>query len=181
MRPRDIISFFNFIIQRADREKVFTAKMIKDAETEYSESRYNALSDEWFSDYPNFVEATKLLRHRKPKFIITEIKQEDIDNFALDLQMEELKQNYNLGKIFKLTRDYINQKIDHNELREHLTRIFFELGIIGISTGSGEKAIFSFDEHRDVRNPIVNRQTVIHVHKAFWCALEIDLKPNNET
>lgn len=60
MRPRDAIQFLNSIIRRSDDKSQFTAQIIRDAEAEYSESRFNAIPDEWFTDYPNFEKASGL-------------------------------------------------------------------------------------------------------------------------
>ena len=173
MRPRDMISFFNMIIRRADRKMVFTAHMIRDAESEYSESRFNALADEWFSDFPNFIKATRLLRHRKPIFNITDLTQSECDDFCLELQTEDLKQSYKLGALYLLSKKYVDENMEFQKVRSELVNIFFEMGIVGLRFGKGESTVFYMDEYRDVRSSKIDNDTKIAIHKAFWRALGV--------
>src|SRR5208282_6935495 len=68
MRPRDLILFFNFCIQRAADRPVITAQIMHDAEGEYSRARLRSLADEWVGDYPNLADFSMLFREQKEQF-----------------------------------------------------------------------------------------------------------------
>ena len=52
-RPRDIIMFFNSCIQKAIGSPTISLSMLREAESEYSSARLQALYDEWRTDYPD--------------------------------------------------------------------------------------------------------------------------------
>lgn len=64
MRPRDLIEFFNSIIEPAAGKPTITKEMIRDGEGVYSKNRLRSLQDEWISDYPSLVDCAVLLKQR---------------------------------------------------------------------------------------------------------------------
>ncbi len=170
MRPRDAISFFNALIRRSDNRTMFTAQNIREAESEYSDSRFIALADEWYADYPSFTKAAQMLHDRKFVFRIKDITKNDCDDFCLEV-LDSDSDMYKLGKIFDLANKYCESKITYELYRSEYVRIFFEMGLIGLRLHSGEAVVYYLDEFRDIRNPIIDEQTRIYIHKAFWRAL----------
>ena len=174
-RPRDIISFFNDIIMEADGTSRITSQNIKDAEFKYSESRLDALSYEWFTDFPFFLQAVELLRGKRSTFSIFEISRDKCDEFCLSLLIENVKADYKIGKIYKIAKEYCEQKIDYDTFIFEYLRIMYEIGMIGLKLHKSAKVIYAFEYDRNIRKAEFSKETRILIHKAFWRAL--DIKP----
>ena len=84
MRPRDLILFFNFCIQRAADRPVITAQIMHDAEGEYSRARLRSLADEWVGDYPNLADFSMLFREQKEQFKLGELDNDQCQEFCLE-------------------------------------------------------------------------------------------------
>ena len=93
MRPRDVIIFLNFCIEKAVTKPKINLQILREAEGIYSRNRLRSLADEWISDYPNLLYFTRILKSRRAAFPAAEIGQEIIENvcfkFCIDHQDSE--------------------------------------------------------------------------------------------
>jgi len=170
LRPRDAIAFLNFMIKRADKKSQFTATIIKDAEEEYSTSRINALVFEWFSEYPNIYNASKILRGKPSQFNLEEITENDL--IQLYLRYEDFAKQPHC-QIFKLVQKLGDNEINYDDFRVKLIRIFYLVGLIGIKSNSWNTFVFSIDSERAIQKPEINQKVRFLIHKAFWRNLGI--------
>src|ERR1017187_4342223 len=85
MRPRDIIMFFNACIKQATNNPQISTHMLKEAEGEYSRQRLRSLADEWYTDYPQLMATTELLKGRRSHFALSEVALEDCLDLAVKL------------------------------------------------------------------------------------------------
>lgn len=173
MRPRDLISYINILIKRADSKTLFSAQMIRDSEGEYSLSRLNALSDEWYTDAPNFINSIKLIRKKPDYFDPQEISDSECEEFCLNLLITEAPNNFKIGRIYKISQQCVEGKISIEDFRNQYLIILYEIGLIGMRLHKNEKTVFFIDEHRDIKSIEIEKFTRIQVHKAFWRALNI--------
>jgi hypothetical protein len=68
MRPRDLIEFFNSVIELAVAKPTITKDMILQGEGVYSKNRMRSLQDESINDYPALIECSKLLKQQTRVF-----------------------------------------------------------------------------------------------------------------
>ena len=173
MRPRDLISYINIMIKRADKKSLFSAQIIRDSEGEYSLSRLNALSDEWFTDSPNFIKSIEMLRKKNYCFDPAEISANECADFCLNLIVDEVPNNFKIGRIYKIANQCVEESISTEEFRNQYLIILYEIGLIGLRLHKSEKTMFFIDEHRDIKSIEIEEHTRVQVHKAFWRALNI--------
>jgi hypothetical protein len=65
MRPRDIINFVNFCLERAEGSVSVNQSTLLSAERVYSENRLQALIDEWKAVYPGIEAIFEIIKQKK--------------------------------------------------------------------------------------------------------------------
>ena len=83
-QPRDRIHFFNKGIEQAQGEAEIKARLVKQAEGEYSRDRLRYLADEWHADYQNLINFVMILKKKSPHFRIGDLSDRECEDFCLD-------------------------------------------------------------------------------------------------
>lgn len=173
-RPRDVIVFINCILHRCDGRSQISAQIIREAEIEYSESRFTALADEWFTDFPYLTILSKILFGKKDHFLLNDIDKNEFDNYCLSVLTDQKNMAYEIGKIYNLTDEYINSSLKkYDYYRNEIILIFFKIGLIGLRLYKSQSTKYFIDERSDLRANDFNGDTKIFIHKAFWRYLNI--------
>ncbi len=138
-RPRDIILYLNTIINNNKKEKNITFRMVKDAETEYSNKFWNEIKNElsFYHSEEYVEEILKLLSSiGKPSFLYNELE-----------------------LYFKNHRGYYSKILDIHELVDEL----YKFGIIGnLTMKNGKKKVFFYYRKDGKRHFDIDEGISIH-------------------
>lgn len=158
LRPRDVISFINCIINiiAKRKEKKITLSIIKDAEEEYSKDRFDGLMNEWMNIYPNLkLVSDILLKGVKEYFTINDLLDKG------EIVIMEILTN---GKI---QSDEISEIVSRNQndvekALKKLLNILYKVGLVGFKNPNS-KINYSYI----IRGITIENNSQIYVHKMF--------------
>lgn len=169
-RPRDLISFFNICISTAQDLSKLGSRQLKDAEAEYSKFRLRALGDEWSADYPSLLDFVKILQRRPSSFKISAIKDKDIEEFCLDISVQ------NLGG-----RDVLQQQamqvaeglINGEAFKIFLMKVFYRIGLVGLKLQPYQAATWEGEGGTGISSLDVSSDSSVVIHPTYYRALGI--------
>lgn len=172
-RPRDVISFINECFERAQGDKEVTARVVKEAESEYSRIRMQALIQEWQSAFPSLSIAFRLLSNRRGRFASTEIAaKEFLDDFVLEVDQSPAWKN---DPIKEMVVRYMQDGSEDNMLgvARILISELYRIGAIGLKTSAGERYIYSYQDVPVISPDAIDLETKIHIHPMLHRALNV--------
>jgi hypothetical protein len=170
MRPRDIIMFFNACIKQATDTPQISTQMVKEAEGEYSRQRLRSLADEWYTDYPQLMGSTELLKGRRSHFTLSEVALED----CLDLAVKLLADPSITGEQAEILRRVESDPTCVGEYRRWLFAMFYRVGLVGLKLASFETTVWSYSKRRSVSATEITDGTRINIHPCFWRTLGVN-------
>lgn len=165
MRPRDAILFFNECIEAAVGRATFTQDTVQQAEVVYSESRLQALEEEWIADYPHLFDLAMFLKRQPSQFRLAKF----CDNLE-DNTLNFLTTHAPDTQLYALLMTGVDSG-DVEALAREILRIFFRVGIVGIKEPS-TNFLWSYLGNKLMPNAL-SEQAIIKVHPAFWQVLGI--------
>lgn len=170
-RPRDIIAFFNACIKQAvDRPRI-TQQMVYAAEGEYSKTRFRALGDEWYADYPHLLDFAKILKGRQRQFCLKEL---DVDQFFLEtLTGERVRPAPTEGPLYELGRGLIEEETDACTVRQQLAYVFYKVGLVGLKPEGHRPVCWSYTTVSAVSEGEIHDDARVHIHPGFYRVLGI--------
>jgi hypothetical protein len=175
LRPRDIISYFNKIIESASQHSHLNMHLIKHAEIKYSIERLQALEDEWSENYGEISKIVKFLRGIFNGFKIYNIKE---DSFAEVLIETEYVNSFK-GELYDACIKWKNSKGDIVNFRIFLSEvlyILYRIGIVGIKRSADLPIEFYYDEQHPTTKSDFTNDIKIYVHKSLYSVLKINVK-----
>jgi hypothetical protein len=170
MRPRDLISFFNYCVAQADKHPRITAEMIKGAEGEYSRSRLRSLADEWAADLPNLLVFTEIVKNRPSHFRLSDISNEACMDFCLNAIISGFDKQDELSVA---AAQVVDTDLGPREFRRSLAHVFYKVGLFGLKVSSHEKTMWSTDGRRAISSAEIADDTGVDVHAFAWRTLGI--------
>lgn len=181
LRPRDVISFFNRIIQAATDKTSISKSIIYDAERYYSMERLNAIEDEWSENYGRFLPIIDFLKYKHDGFSFENIKPEPF----FDCIMDESVLTGFKGDLFsacKLWKDKsFNQGVEYSTFLKSILSILYRIGIIGVKLNPSQQKEFFYDNLSSISEDSFHKGVKIYIHKAFYSILKINAKEQDET
>ena len=170
MRPRDLISFLNYCIQKSEDSPIISPKTIQNAEHEYSRFRLRSLADEWFADYPNLLEYAMILKGKPSHFQLSLLRKEDVEDFCLALSITKPEYNDDLS--------YAGSQVATGEchvedFKKILIKVFYIVGLIGVKLEAYEQYGWSYNLPRYFADTEVDGTTKIAIHPMFYRAMGI--------
>lgn len=168
MRPRDVILFFNYCIQRARDRTMITAQMIREAEGDYSQNRLRSLADEWAADYPTILDFIVLLRGRKTHFALSEVTADEITECCLQ---SEMSGRGSTDVLSALAREVVNELVTISEFRRTAFHVFYRVGLVGLKLRTFETFTYLTSTGRVVAKSEISQQVRAEIHPAFWRVL----------
>jgi hypothetical protein len=175
LRPRDIISYFNKIIEASSQRSHFNMNIIKQAEVKYSIERLQALEDEWSENYGEISKVLTFLRGMHNGFRIYNIKEDPFAEILFDVDFV----NAFKGDLYNACIKWRNAKSDISNFRLFLSEvlyILYRIGIIGIKRTSDLPVEFYYSELHPTTKSDFNNDIKIYVHKSLYSVLKIVVK-----
>ena len=173
MRPRDLISFFNWCIHKAVDRPNITKAMLLDAEGEYSKERRTSLEQEWRTDYPDLPVFLDLFKKVPPQFRLREIDDEKLTDFTIKYIDKHKNPEGSFGR---LAFDFHNGDIDEQTFRSSIASIMYSIGFLGIKTESYTRLQYITPTSGGIESTEIGDESLCSVHKMYWRSLGIHLK-----
>jgi hypothetical protein len=168
MRPRDVIIFFNYCIQKAAEKPQLTAQIIREAEGEYSRDRLRSLADEWSGDYPNLIVFSRLLASKPKRFILTDLIDQDCADFALAFLTKEKCETDDFSSA---AEHFVDEQIDATEFRKIVIYAFYRVGLVGLKVGRSETFVWTTIGKRSITRTEIPDNCGVQIHAMFWRVL----------
>ena len=178
MRPRDVIDFFNRCIELAEGSPRLTESMVKDAEYGYSQSRVQALMDEWRADYPSLRSFLELLKKRPPTFSVSDISLKECEELCLQFAVQSPEgQDILTASAVKVA----NGEVEAEWFRRLLVSILYKVSLIGLNLETYETVSWSTKDNYMIEQDALSLRTHIHIHPCAWRVLGITSKRYDAT
>jgi hypothetical protein len=170
--PRDLIEFFNSIIEHASGKATLTQEMIFDGESLYSKNRMRSLGDEWISDYPSLIECSTLLKQRPNVFRLTLVSQAEVEEFCLNYSINNRSAaRSDLPTI--QARAVVEGIISWESFICSTMHVFYITGLVGLKTEAFESYQWSHQGPTTIVADTINMQTSVMIHPMFYRVLGI--------
>ena len=168
MRPRDIIIFFNFCIQKAADKPQISAQIIREAEGEYSRDRLRSLADEWSGDYPNLIKFTKIFSSKPKRFALSDLTDQECADFALSFLTSEKSESDDFSRA---AEQFVDSQIDAFEFRKIIIYAFYRVGLAGLKLGKSEAFVWTTIGKRSITRSEIPDNCGVQIHAMFWRVL----------
>lgn len=170
MRPRDLIEFFNNIIENATGKPTITQAMILHGEGVYSKNRLRSLQDEWIADHPSLIEFTSLLKQKPKTFHLNDLTREEVEEVCLNYTVN----NYGAGDfISSQARAVTDAMLSWEMFLCSLMHVFYLTGIVGLKREAFEAWQWSYQGSTTIVANTINLETSVTVHPMFYRVLGI--------
>jgi hypothetical protein len=170
MRPRDVILFFNKMIEHAVNRKAITPAIMKKAEGEYSRLRFRSLIDEWHGTYPNLAKFALILKSRRSHFSITDVTEDEVCEFCLQVLSGGVLEKDSFSTMAEQVVDLI---ITPKDFRKAALQIFYRVALIGLKLDRFERTSWITTGRPDVSSAEIDDEVRVEVHPAFWRVLGV--------
>jgi hypothetical protein len=170
MRPRDLIEFFNGIIELAASKPTVTREMILEGEGAYSKNRMRSLQDEWINEYPALIECTSLLKQQNKAFRLNAVSQEQVEEFCLNYTIRHQTEGDLLSAQARAVAEGL---LSWNMFLQSTAHAFYLTGMVGLKTERFETYQWAHEGTSTVIADTIDMETSVSVHPMFHRVLGI--------
>ena len=162
-RPRDIISFVNQCFEEAEPgSSSISARIVRQAEAEYSNRRFTAISDEWREAYGDLEIALESLRELPVRFKLTDLSDAFFENMCVQLVAGDGSTS---GRFVAICNGVSrNDDPSYAHLRRTFIEIMYVVGAIGVKRGAGSKFEWSYKDQPVLNYSVVDGETTFAIH-----------------
>ena len=164
-RPRDMLQLGNCCVEMAVGRSEVTLAMLREAEARYSTLRFRSLGDEWAADFPGLLSAAETLKRRSSVFACTDITQADLE--GIWLAEHETRGRGAGGRVREWADDYMEGRIDAQEFRLRLVKMFYEVGLVGLRPQTKTKTSWAFMGRDVLREAEISEDMSVEICPAF--------------
>jgi hypothetical protein len=151
-------------------KKKLTARIITQAEGEYSKRRLRALENEWLGVFPYLLHYSQLLVGMHEHFYFKDLDPDAfIDNLLkLVFAREDLFKDKNERALdLKVMRDKYEERIDTLDYIKEILVIFYRVGLVGLKTAKTLNVSWSTATGVSISKNEIGEDTTVYIHKAF--------------
>lgn len=171
MRPRDVITFVNQVLERARGRYEVTPTAMREAEREYSRIRKQALEEEWRSAFPSLNLLLNFLANRKGSLPFREIADDDnLESLAYSIGVEERK---SLDPLYPIAIEMLDKVVSKLNFARQVISILYRVGAIGIKLRPDERVSFAHLDQPIVAPTLIPEDCRVRVHPMLHSALNI--------
>ena len=165
MRPRDVIQFVNFSIQKAVDSPEVSEVALLQAEGEYSRDRLNAVADEYSVTYPNLSSFSEILYGRPEKFKLLDL--EDLDLMeAVQAALSSCNGTYD--RLREWADSFMSGIMPLEDFRRALFFVFYEVGIVGLQKARTEPVSWTYESRKSLSRAEITGEARVLIHPMFW-------------
>ncbi len=172
MRPRDLIEFFNNIVEHAAGKAVLTREIVFQGEGVYSKNRLRSLQDEWISDFPSLIECSALLKKRPCSFRLSSIPRDQVEEFCLSHSIRSQGQDKQ-DLLSTQARAVVDKVIPWEVFVRSMVHIFYITGLLGLKTEAFESYQWSHEGPSTIVADTIGMETSAMIHPMFYRVLGI--------
>jgi len=172
MRPRDIISFVNECLNKAEGKSAINVRHINKAEISYAQKRHDALCQEWLSAYPS-------LRYVLSFFGNAERKITTFDELLLDKRLGTAimtiltEDKLDGDPIYKTCDKYMhNEQFGSKLALAAFVSLAYQCGAIGVKLSEGTEYLYSHIDDPLLRDELVGSGAKFRLHPMLWGAFK---------
>ncbi|MHB8502759.1 MAG: P-loop ATPase, Sll1717 family [Candidatus Acidiferrales bacterium] len=170
MRPRDLIEFFNNIIELAAEHPNITRDVVFQGEGVYSRNRLRSLQDEWITDYPALIECSALLKQQTETFRLDAMGRERVEEFCLNYAIS----HYNWTDLLSVqARAVADGVLSWEGFLCSIMHVFYLTGIVGLKTERYETYEWAHQGPSSIVADTINLQTSVSIHPMFHRVLGV--------
>lgn len=176
LRPRDVISYFNLLIEKSNGKTQISREKITKSEREYSLGRLQALDDEWLENYGDLSVIYNFLKKGPISFTLEDIKEqvgEYIFNAVANNELKDVKPE--IQKMFSAFVE--DEELNVLPVLKKMLIILYEVGIIGIKL-SPEYSLDFISTSVNYNKEDLDNLSKFSVHKMLYKALRIRERKN---
>ena len=171
-RPRDVISYVNHAIEKANNKTHFSLDVLKRAEIDYSNDRLQAIEDEWGENYGEIRRILRFLNGKHNGFNVKNIKE---DEFT-EVYFTETPKDYFNGELLEWVLRWQAGKLSFNDFLKSILYMLYQFGVIGIKKDATYPIQFFYEKNINIVINDISGDSKIYVHKAFYASLKINTK-----
>lgn len=171
LRPRDVISYINHMLEKVESKSSFSLDLIQKAEINYSFDRLQAIEDEWGENYGNLKDIYSFLIGKYNGFKIRNLKEDEFFEFLLN---DSPEQSYRGDLLTIHERSKSGMKFSN--VAKEIIFLLYQIGIVGIKKGPTYPVTFYYQSDTLLTVNDLNQDAKIYVHKAFYSVLKINTK-----
>jgi hypothetical protein len=170
LRPREAIIYLNECIARSEGASRIAAKVIQQAELNYSQQRLTSIADEWRREYPFVTDYCNILERRSTPFKMEDISIEECEKFAYDMIMERPT-----DAISPICEEFYTGTDPGSRypMLEMVMQALYHVGIISVKLEPHLPRQWSSDSVSFLSKGQLKSDTLIDVHKTFHAALGV--------
>ena len=139
MRPRDLIDFLNRAFEESDSISRLTWTDLSNAELGYSESRLNAIRDEWINSYFGLPTTFPLIKRLGHRFSPSDISDDDL------LEIFLAPDASTCAWLTSVMDKYAGGPTGFNEAKIDILEAWFNVGLVGIRDNVTHRTTLSLD------------------------------------
>lgn len=170
-RPRDVISFFNHIIENASNKSVFSNDIISKAEPPYSLERYQALEDEWSENYGKISFACDFLKGISNGFKLKSVQE---GRFA-EIFLEERYESLFKGDLEYALKGWKTGEINFIAFLKKLLFILYRVGVIGVKKGPAFPTAFYYTKEVIIERSDISNSCKFYVHPSLYSFFKVNV------
>jgi hypothetical protein len=172
MRPRDLIEFFNNVVELAAGKPTLTREMIFTGESLYSKNRMRSLQDEWISDYPCLIDFAALLKQQPNTFRMRSITRDFVEEFCLTYSINDPRSRPS-DLLSTQARGVVDAVISWSSFLCSAMHVFYIAGIVGLKTEAFESYQWAHEGPSTIVADTIGLETSVKIHPMFFRVLGI--------
>jgi hypothetical protein len=173
MRPRDVISFVNECLKRAEGQTEITSRFAREAEAQYSRIRREALENEWQSAFPTLSYLFRLLSARQESFTVDELMADQkVDELAFEIAADA---NVVRDPLFPFASDGTDNHKQGAKIRfvQHVVSVLYRVGAVGVKLRPDERFIYSHLDAPVISPEVLSGEVRVRIHPMLHLCLNI--------
>lgn len=174
-RPRDLIAFFNIILDSSAGSTEIHSKKIIEAELEYSRKRSEALKEEWHSVHPHLETYLDILNKKTGKIEIREFFDRDmVMDLCLKLSDSSIDDKFE-DEVQKSCRLYAKRENEERmkNVVKSLLSVLHKVGAIELKLASGDPFIAVYKNSPTIDARQISDTAAFKVTPMLWRSLGI--------
>ena len=165
MRPRDLIAFFNKVIEKADGQTKITRQHISSAEIEYSFDRLQAIEDEWYDNFGPLYPLYEFLKNRYFRFTLNELNDSCLNHLYTNNIVHE-SSIVSKARVLLETKDFLTAM-------QLVLATLYRTGIIVVKLSPKDPTYYSFLSNKILSPSEIQLDSKFYVHYTFHRALSV--------
>lgn len=169
MRPRDVLAYFNRLLDRFGGSTQISQKDVRSIELDFSTDRRRALVDEWRGFYTYIDDVIGFLAHRNlsAEFRIGAVDKDILADWVLLLNT---KYESIHDPLIAAAKSYFENNTDDERMRflRQLISVLYRVGAVGVKTQANSRVQFSFINRPYISGGELSDNTPCLVHPMLW-------------